>query len=78
MIFQTKLEGMKGTGSEWLDKATKKDFTVNKPKEDKDQTLACGVDGDKWKWVREDIILSRSSISKSETLPWKLKFQEKE
>ena len=60
-----------------MDKATKKDFTINKPEEDKDQANASRANGDKCKWVREDISLSRPSISKSEKLQRKLQFQEK-
>ena len=66
--FQTKLVRRKGTGSEELDKAIKKDFIINKPEENRDQALASRADEDKCKRAREDISLSRSSISKSERL----------
>ena len=72
--FQTKLVEKKGTESEWLNKARKKGFTVNKPKENKNQTLAFGANRDKCKWVREVMSLSRSSISKLESLWRKLTF----
>ena len=56
----------------------KKDFTVNKTEKDKDQAFASEVDRDKCKQVRENINISRSSISNSKRLQRKLKFQEKE
>ena len=75
--FQTKLDRKKGIGFEDLDKVIKKDFTKNKPNEDKDQALESTVMGDKHTEVSEDISLSRESISKSVRLRWKLKFQER-
>ena len=52
-------------------------MTVNNPKEDKDQDLASETDGDKRKQSSERMRLSKSSISESERLRRKLKFQEK-
>ena len=60
--FQTKLVGKKGVGLEWWDKTKKKDSTVNKFEEDKDQALVSRTDGDKCKWAREDMSLFKSSI----------------
>ena len=54
-----------------------KNLTINNPKEDKDQDLASKTDGDKRKQSSEHMRLSKSSISESERLRRKLKFQEK-
>lgn len=70
--------GRKGTRLDKLDKAKKKDFAKNKPKENKNQTLVSRMDGDKCTRVSEEISLSRSSISKSMKLQQKFKFQERE
>ena len=59
------------------DKAIKKDLTVNNPEEDKDQDLASEVEVDKCIQSRNCMRHSRSSISESERLQRKLKFQEK-
>ena len=75
--FQTKLVEGKGTRPKWLDKTKKKNFIVNKLEEDKDQAIVLGTDRDKCKWARENISLSKSSISKLERLQLKLKFQGK-
>ena len=47
------------------------------PKEDGDQALESGPNEGKCKWEREDMSLSRSSISRSERLWQKFRFQEK-
>lgn len=60
-----------------MDKAIKKDFSVDKPDKDKDQALRYEAGWDKCKQVIEDITLSKSSISKLERLQQELKFQEK-
>ena len=54
-----------------------KNLTINNPKEDEDQDLASKTDGDKRKQSSEHMRLSKSSISESERLRRKLKFQEK-
>lgn len=54
-------------------KAKRKDFTINEPEGDIDQILAFGTNSDKYIKVREDMSLSRSSISKSMR---KFRFQE--
>ena len=59
------------------DKARKKDLSVNNSEEDEDQDLASEIDGDKCKHLSERMRLSKSSISESERLRQKLKFQEK-
>lgn len=58
-----------------LNKAKKKDFTKNNPKEDNDQALVFGTDHDKCARVGEDMSLSRSS--KSLRLWQKFRFLEK-
>ena len=60
-----------------MDKAKNKVFTVNNHKEDNNQALASGTNGNKYTQVNEDMSLSRSSISKLERLWWKLSFQER-
>ena len=70
--------GRKGTRLDKLDKAKKKDFAKNKPKEIKNQTHVYRMDGDKCTRVSEEISLSSSSISKSVKLQQKFKFQERE
>ena len=60
-----------------MDNDKKRDFTINKPKEDNDQALASRKDGDKFARVRENISLSRFSISRLVRLRQKLRFQEK-
>ena len=72
--FQTKLVEKEGIESERWDKTKKKNLTINNPKEDKDHALAFETDGVK---ARENMGFSSSSISKSERLRRKLKFQEK-
>ena len=47
--FQIKLVRRKGIGAKWSDKAAKKDFTVNKLEENKDQAITFGANGDKCK-----------------------------
>ena len=59
-----------------VDKARKKDFIENKPKEDSAHANASATDVDKCTWVREVISSLRSSISKSIRLQRKNKFQE--
>lgn len=75
--FQTKSIGNDGIGSIWLDRIEINDFTINKTEKDRDQALESGPNGDKYKCEREDMSLSRSSISKSERLRRKFRFQEK-
>ena len=60
-----------------MDKAKNKDFTVNNHKEDNNQALVSGTNGNKYTQVKEDMSLSRSSISKLERLWWKLSFQKR-
>ena len=69
MRFPNKISREKGIRSKWLDKTKQKHFTVNKPNEYKDQALT-GTNRDKYKQVKEDISLSRSSISKSKGYDW--------
>ena len=52
-------------GFETFDKAKKKDFTENKPDNDKDQVLKFAKEGEKSTELKEDIKLLRRSISKS-------------
>ena len=52
-------------------------MTINNPKEDKNHALAFETDGVKCKQARENMGFSSSSISESERLRRKLKFQEK-
>ena len=47
------------------------------PEEDKDQDLASETEGDRCKPSSDRMRPSKSSISESEKLRWKLKFQEK-
>ena len=74
--FHINLAGRNMIGYEKLDKAKKKDFTVNKPKEDKDQTYESITAGDRCDELRKDMSLSRSSISISMRLQRKLKFRD--
>ena len=74
--FHRNLAERNKIGFEKLDKAKKKDFTVNKPEKDKDQTFESKI-GDKCTKLREDMSLSRSSISISVRSRRKLKFQNK-
>ena len=69
-----------GNGIEFekLDKATKKDFIVNKFEEYKYQAFELTTKGAKYTELSEDISLSRSSIYISVRLWRKLKFQEKD
>ena len=59
------------------DKARKKDLTIKSPQEDKYQDLASETDGDKRQLSSDCMRHSKSSISESERLRRKLKFQEK-
>ena len=59
-----------------MDTAKKKDLTMYKPEEDKDQACESTAKGDKCTKLREDMSLSRSSISISMRIGQKLKFQE--
>ena len=59
------------------DKARKKDLTVKSYEGDKDQDLISETEGDKCRQSRDRMRLSKSSISESERLRRKLKFQEK-
>ena len=54
----------------------KKDFSKNEPMKNKDQTLESMIEKDKCTKLSEDMSLSRSSISKSMRLRWKLRFEE--
>ena len=63
--FYVNLDEEKGHKFDGLDKATKKDFIENKLEENKEQAFAFGMVEDKCRWSREDISLSRFSISKS-------------
>ena len=72
-----KFFGWKRIGSDGLDKTKKNDLIVNNIKEDNDQALASRKDGDKFARVRENISLSRFSISRLVRLRQKLRFQEK-
>ena len=51
------LAGRNKIGFETFDKAKKKDFTENKPDDDKDQTLESAKEGEKNIELREDMIL---------------------
>ena len=51
-------------------------FIENEPMEYKDQTLESMIEKDKCTKLSEDMSLSRSSISKSMRLRWKLRFEE--
>ena len=57
--FHTNLAGKKGTNTDYLDKAKKKDFTKNVFVEDRDQDLVSRIEGDKCSRVSEDTSLSR-------------------
>ena len=52
-------------------------MTKKSPEEDKDQDLASETEGDRCKPSSDRMRPSKSSISESERLRWKLKFQEK-
>ena len=78
MIFIKNFARWKGTKSDKLDKVMKKDFIENTLEEEGTQTFASGVNGDKCTWKSEVISLSRSSISKSIRLRWKIRSQDKE
>ena len=69
--------GKTGREPEHWDKARKKDLTVKSPEEDKDQDLASGTENDTCRHSSDRMRPSKSSISKSERLQRKLKFQEK-
>ena len=71
------LEGKTGGKPENWDEARKKDLTVKSPEEDKDQDLIFEIEGDKCRRSRDRMRPSKSSISESERLRPKLKFQEK-
>ena len=83
--FQTKSrgnDGVKSIGNDgvksiWLDMIEKNDFTMNKPQENRDQALELGPDQDKCKYKREDMSLSRSSMSRSKRLRRKFRFHKK-
>ena len=75
--FQTKSIGNDGVKSIWLDMIEKNDFTMNKPQENRDQALELGPDRDKCKYKREDMSLSRSSMSRSKRLRRKFRFHKK-
>ena len=75
--FQTKSIGNDGVKSIWLDMIEKNDFTMNKPQENRDQALELGPDRDKCKYKREDMSLSRSSMSRSKRLQQKFRFHKK-
>lgn len=55
----------KGTTSIGLDQDRKNEFTKNKLEKDNNQVIVFGMDGDKCTLIRENISLSRSSVSKS-------------
>ena len=67
---------MNKTWFEKSDKGKKKNLTVNKPNEDKDQALESTTKGEKCTELREDMSLWKSSIFVSVRLWPKLKFQE--
>ena len=69
--------GKIGGGSEYWDKARKKDLAVKRPEEDKDQDLLSGTEGDMSRRSKDRIRPFKSSISESERFRRKLKFQEK-
>ena len=71
--FQTKLARRNGIGFKDLDKTVKKDFTENKLKKDKDQTLEFAVKPNKCIEASKDMSPFKSSVSKSKRLHWKLK-----
>ena len=75
--FQTNLVGKTEGKPENWDKARKKDLTVKSYEGDKDQDLISETEGDKCRQSRDRMRLSKSSISESEMLRQKLKFQEK-
>ena len=75
--FQTNLEGKIGGDQENWDKARKKYLTERSPEEDKSQDLASESEGNRCKPSSDRMRPSKSSISESERLQWKLKFQEK-
>ena len=71
------LVGKAGRELENQDKAKKKDLTEKIPEEDKGQDLASETEGDRCKPSSDRMRSSKSSISESERLWRKLKFQEK-
>ena len=66
--FPKNLTRQKGTVFDGLDKTKKNDLAINNHNEDNYKVLVYRVNGDKYKQVREHKSLSRSSISKSESL----------
>ena len=69
------LEGKTWGDPENWDKARKKDLTEKSPEEDKGQNLASETKGDKCDPSRDRMRPSKSSISKSDRLRRKFKFQ---
>lgn len=63
--FRRNLAIVKRTMPIGLGNAKKRDFIENKLEKDNDQGIAFGMDGVKCTQMREDMILLRSSISKS-------------
>ena len=68
----------KGIGAGKLDRAERKDFTMNMLEEDKDQTLISGTNDLKDTWKREDISLDLLYLQIGEVtvkvkVPWKRK-----
>ena len=55
--FHKNLARRNKIGFEKFDKAKKKDLTVNKPNEDKDQVLESTIEGEKYTELREDMSL---------------------
>ena len=71
--FHIKLAKRNKIGFKGLDKTVKKDFTENKLKKDKDQTLEFAVKPNKCIEASKDMSPFKSSVSKSMRLHWKLK-----
>ena len=55
--FHKNLVGRNNIRFEKFDKAKRKDLTVNKPNEDKDQVLESTIEGEKYTELREDMSL---------------------
>ena len=75
--FQTNFEGKFWGDPEDWDNARKNDLTEKSPEEDNGHTLASRTEGEKYKSSRDCMRPSKSSISKSDRLRQKFKFQEK-
>ena len=75
--FQTNLEGKTWGDPENWDNGRKKDLTEKSPEEDNGQNLAFGTEGDRCNPSNDRMRPSKSSISESDRLRLKFKFQEK-